>query len=62
MMIRLRDLGVNLLGARNRTITDLVTEVPAPVLADALGYSHQVTTKHAAAAAGTWTRYVGHRT
>lgn len=61
VMNRLRDLGVNLLGARNRAIADLVTEVPPPVVADALGYSHQVTTKHADAAAGAWTRYVGHR-
>ncbi len=48
---RLRDLGVNLLGARNRAIGELVTEVPPPLVADALGYNHQVAFKHADAAA-----------
>ncbi len=61
MMVRLRRLGVDLLGARNRALSDLVTEVPAPLVADALGYSHQVTVKHADAAAASWSRYVGHR-
>lgn len=61
-MIRLRHLGVNLLGARNRALTDLVTEVPPPVVADALGYHHQVIEKHATAAAEPWARYVGRRT
>jgi hypothetical protein len=56
---RLRALGVNLLGARNRALADLVTEVPPPVIADALGYSHQVTFKHAAHAAEPWVRYAG---
>jgi len=61
MMVRLRDLGVNLLGARNRAIADLVTEVPPPVVADALGYSHPVAVKHATAAAEPWARYVADR-
>lgn len=58
-MDRLRALGVNLLGTRNRATADLVTEVPPPLAADALGYSHQVAFKHAEAASGPWTRYVG---
>lgn len=58
---RLRDLGVDLLGARNRALADLVTEVPPPVVADALGYSHQVAFKHAQAAAEPWARYAGRR-
>jgi hypothetical protein len=57
IMGRLRDLGVNLLGARNRAIADLVTEVPPSLVADALGYSHQVAFKHAEAAAEPWARY-----
>lgn len=61
IMNRLRDLGVNLRGARNRTLADLVTEVPPPVVADALGYSHQVVFKHAEAAAEPWARYAGRR-
>ncbi|MPV88377.1 recombinase XerD [Georgenia ruanii] len=61
LMHRLRDLGVNLLGARNRALADLVTEVPPPVVADALGYSHQVAFKHAQEAAESWARYAGRR-
>jgi hypothetical protein len=62
IMLRLRALGINLLGARNRAISDLVTEVPPPLVADALGYSHQVAFKHAAAAAEPWARYAGRKT
>jgi hypothetical protein len=61
-MLRLRVLGINLLGARNRAISDLVTEVPPPLVADALGYSHQIAFKHAAAAAQPWARYAGRKT
>jgi hypothetical protein len=56
---RIRALGVNLLGARNRALADLVTQVPPPVIADALGYSHQVPFKHAAHAAEPGARYAG---
>jgi hypothetical protein len=61
VMDRLRDLGVNLLGVRNRAIGELVLEVPPALVADALGYSHQVAFKHAAAAAEPWARYAGRR-
>jgi hypothetical protein len=60
-MNRVRALGVDLLGARNRAIADLVTEVPPALVADALGYSHQVAFKHAAGAAEPWSRYAGGR-
>ncbi len=43
IMKRLRDLGVNLLGARNSALQNLVAEVPPPLVAELLGYSHQVT-------------------
>lgn len=61
LMNRIHALGVDLLGARNRAIADLVTEVPPALVADALGYSHQVAFKHAAAAAEPWSRYAGRR-
>lgn len=48
VMDRLRDLGVNLLGARNRAIGELVLECPPPLVAGALGYSTQVAFLHAA--------------
>lgn len=59
IMDRLRDLGIDLLGARNRTMRDLVAEVPAPIVADLLGYRYQVTERHAAAAGLAFRNYVG---
>ena len=61
VMDRLRDLGVNLLGARNRAIGEFVLEVPPPLVADGLGYSHKVAFKHADGAAEPWARYAGQR-
>ncbi|WP_246136447.1 recombinase XerD [Leekyejoonella antrihumi] len=58
IMSRLRDLGINLRGARNRALTDLVVEVPPPVVADALGYTHQAAQRHADAEAAPWSRYI----
>ena len=59
LMNRIHDLGIDLLGACNRAIADLVTEVPPALVADALGYSHRVAFKHAAAAGEPWARYAG---
>ncbi|GAB3497566.1 recombinase XerD [Flexivirga lutea] len=61
VMDRLRDLGINLLGARNRAIGELVLECPPSLVADALGYSHQVAFLHANKAAEPWARYAGRR-
>ncbi|WP_237074087.1 hypothetical protein [Mycobacteroides abscessus] len=58
IMLRLRSLGVNLQGARNAALRELVTEVPAPLVAEMLGYSYQVAHKHAEAAGNAWSRYV----
>ncbi len=57
LMERLREIGISLLGARNASLRGLVKEVPAPLVAEMLGYSHQVTQKHATAAAEPWSRY-----
>ena len=61
VMDRLRDVGVNLLGARNRAIGELVLECPPSLVADALGYSAQVAFLHASKAAEPWARYAGRR-
>lgn len=57
IMLRLRALGINLLGARNAAIQNLVAEVPPPLVAELLGYSYQVTHRHAEIAAQPWSQY-----
>lgn len=54
---RIRNLGVDLLGARNAALRALVTEDPPPLVAEMLGYSHQVAHKHAELAADPYARY-----
>ncbi len=60
-MDRLRDLGTNLLGGRNRALGELVVECPPSLVADALGYHAVTAHNHAAAAAEPWARYAGRR-
>jgi hypothetical protein len=60
IMLRLRKLGVNLLGGRNSALQNLVAEVPPPLVAELLGYSYQVTQRHAELAAQPWAQYVTH--
>ncbi|MBT2500039.1 recombinase XerD [Agromyces sp. ISL-38] len=43
---RMTDLGINVLAARNGALDQLVKEMPAPLVADALGYSYAATTLH----------------
>ena len=57
LMERLRENGINLMGARNASLRALVTEVPPPIAAEMLGYSYQVAQKHASAAGEPWSRY-----
>ncbi|WP_331746269.1 hypothetical protein OG936_39720 (plasmid) [Streptomyces sp. NBC_00846] len=53
----INDLGIPTIASRVSAIRQHVLEMPAPVVADALGY-HQVTTaKLAAQAGGTWSRH-----
>ncbi|GAA4668743.1 hypothetical protein GCM10023197_25290 [Gordonia humi] len=59
VMHRLRKIGMSNLGARNSALNDLVIECPPPIVADALGYSHQVAFHHAELAGETWARYAG---
>ncbi|WP_456694733.1 hypothetical protein [Aeromicrobium sp. P5_D10] len=60
-MDRLRQLGINLLGARNRAIGELVLEVPPSLVAEALAYSPHVAFLHTNRAAEPWARYAGRR-
>ena len=62
IMLRLRGLGIELLGSRNTTLDEHLSVTPPPLVADALGYSYQVAFLHAHAAGETWTRYAGERT
>ncbi len=57
IMLRLRKLGINLLGARNAAIQNLAAEVPPPLVAELLGYSYQVAHRHAEIAAQPWSQY-----
>ena len=59
VMNRLRKLGMSNLGSRNSALNELVVECPPPVVADALGYSHQSAFRHAEDAGETWSRYAG---
>jgi hypothetical protein len=59
MMGQLRALGIDLGGARNTTLRSLVQELPPTLVANALGYSHQVIHKHAADAGVPMAGYAG---
>jgi len=60
ILLRLRQLGVDLRAARNRALADFVTTIPPSLVADALGHSYQTVFDHAANAGDNWARYVGH--
>jgi hypothetical protein len=51
-------LGISVLGARNSALRNLVADVPPPVVANLLGYSHNCTQYHAEQAGHRWSRYV----
>lgn len=54
----LRAIGVANVAARTSAMRQHVQQMPAPVVADALGYHHVTTTKLASEAATAWSRYV----
>lgn len=58
MLDRLHDRGISVLGARNAALQNLVAQIPPPVVAHLLGYSHNTTQHHAQLAAQPWSRYV----
>lgn len=53
----IKALGVPSVAGRVGSLHHHVLELPAPVVADALGYHHHTTTRAAAQAAATWGRY-----
>ena len=59
LLQRLRDgIGIDIQGARNRTIRGLVEEIDPSSLAKMLGYSKQIMSKHGSAATVPWSSYV----
>ena len=52
-----RDLGIPALAGRTAALRQLVLQVPAPVVAQALGYHHSTTTRVASEAGTPWSRY-----
>jgi integrase len=58
MLIQLRDLGLPMRNARISALRQLVLQVPAPVVADALGFHHTTTTRQHVNAGATWSHYV----
>lgn len=57
VMDRLRDLGIDLQAARSTALHELVANAPAPIVAEMLGYSYQVTERHTQHVATTYSRY-----
>jgi hypothetical protein len=57
LLRRLRRLGFPLQQARASAVRELVLQVPAPVVADALGFHQTTTARQAAHAGSTWSRY-----
>jgi integrase len=54
---QLRDHGLPLRTARISALRQLVLQVPAPVIADALGFHHTTATRQHVNAGATWSRY-----
>lgn len=55
-------LGIPLQLARTAALRELVLDVPAPVVAHALGFHHITTHRQNHHAGGTWNRYIASRT
>ncbi|WP_433425577.1 hypothetical protein ACQP1V_21205 [Microtetraspora malaysiensis] len=53
----LNDLGIPTTAARTAAIRQQVLDVPAPVVADALGYHDKTTTRLLNETGGAWSRY-----
>jgi hypothetical protein len=58
----LRDLGLPLRIARVSALRRLVLQVPAPVIAGALGFHHTTATRQHVNAGAPWSRYAAGRT
>ncbi|MFB7293210.1 hypothetical protein [Actinacidiphila glaucinigra] len=53
----LNEIGVPVAAARGAAIRQQLLDMPAPVVADALGYHHKTTTRLRNETGGTWSRY-----
>jgi hypothetical protein len=58
---RVKEMDVNLLGARSGALRQLVLDCPPPVVADMLGYSYQAMDRHALRAGSPWSSYAALR-
>ncbi|WP_254885911.1 hypothetical protein [Streptomyces sp. NA02950] len=57
MSSRLREIGIPVAAARGAAIRQQLLELPAPVVADALGYHDKTTSRILRESGGTWSRY-----
>jgi hypothetical protein len=58
MLIQLRDLGLPMRTARISALRQLVLQVPAPVIAYALGFHYTTTTRQHVNTGAPWSQYV----
>lgn len=61
LMNLLRDAGIDLRGAKNASLRELVLQMPAPIVADSFDYSYKVTDQHRRNAGGQFIDYVAKR-
>lgn len=59
LMVQLRNLGVDIRGARNSALRSLVEELPPTLIANALGYSYGAVHRHAEDAGAPFAGYAG---
>lgn len=56
-MQRLRDAGINLRGAKNAALQELVQRIPPAIAAETMGYSSQAMEIHQQRAGAKWMVY-----
>ncbi|WP_251439870.1 hypothetical protein [Microbacterium sp. USTB-Y] len=61
LMVLLRDAGIDLRGAKNASLRELVLQMPAPIVADSFDYSYKVTDQHRRNAGGQFIDYLTKR-
>lgn len=61
MLVKLKGIGIKITPAKNAALMQLAKEVPAPVLARALGYNPTTAVEKARETAADWMPYVGTR-
>ncbi|MFJ3395266.1 hypothetical protein [Leifsonia aquatica] len=61
LMNLLRDAGIDLRGAKNASLSELVLQMPAAVVADSFNYSYKITEQHRATAGTQFIDYLAKR-